>query len=111
MKKRIFYEKERDNGDKVSEVYSSRSGSKYHVIVNFKLGYCKLLNSQRRNVIKIFHSHNEKVLLRKARKFLFQFGVILDSSERPDKVEMGKEINKKSVDAHYKKKYDRHRPE
>lgn len=110
MKKRISYLEIRDNGDKVSEVYDSRSGSKYHVIVNFTLGYCKLLNSQRRNVIKIFHSKNEKVLLRKARRFLFDFGVILDSSERPDKVEDGKELHKKSVDAHYKKKYDRHRP-
>lgn len=111
MKKRISYLEIRENGDKVSEVYDSRSGSKYYVIVNFNLGYCKLLNFSRRNVIKFFESKNEKVLLRKARRFLFDFGVILDSSERPDKIELGKELHKKSVDALNKRKYDKHRPE
>lgn len=109
--KKIYYKRERENGDKVSSDYISRAGVKYHVIVNFKLGYCKLLNSQRRSVLRIIHSKNQKVLLRNAKKFLKSFGVEFEYFERTDKIEAAKELYKTSLDSVRKKKYNKPKPE
>jgi len=94
MKKKIYYKETRENGDKVSEVYTTDTGIEYYVIVNFTLGYTKLLNGKRRHVIKTFHSKNEKVLLRKAKRFLYDFGVRFEYFERSDRIENAKRLHK-----------------
>lgn len=63
------------SGELQSDVVQASSGVFYYAKIDFNLGYWKILNAKRRNIIKEGYSNNKNVLRRMIRRELQKLGV------------------------------------